>query len=98
VTAVLVAYGWDGFGIADQIWASLLVAIGIVLALGMVRVRGDIYYALVVVWALLGILLKRTADGAVAAPAVVVSAVVGIVLVSAVIVLQVARGTVYQKS
>ena len=42
----------------------------------------DVYYALVIDWALLGILLKRLSDDNMADQYIVAAAVVGLVLVS----------------
>src|SRR4030042_2082745 len=59
VTALLVAYKWNRFGISEQLWAVLMIGIGTVLALLVLFQRKDLFYALVVDWAVLGILIKR---------------------------------------
>jgi hypothetical protein len=60
ITITLVAYGWDGFGIAAETWAVLIVAVALVLTLLMLGIRKDIAYALVVIWALVGISVNQT--------------------------------------
>jgi hypothetical protein len=95
VTALLVSIGWDGFGFAEQYWAVALIAVGIVLALAMLLTRRDIYFALVVDWALLGIMLKRLAVANPAAHSVLVAAIVGLLLVSLAIGIQIIRNRVY---
>lgn len=96
VTALLVAYKWNRFGIRDEIWAIVMIGIGIVLGLLMLLSCKDIFYALVVDWAVLGILLKRTADSATAAKGVIVISIIGICLLTLGILAQIARRKVYQ--
>lgn len=59
VTAVLVHIGWDGFGITQELWMILILIVIFLITILMVITRRDIAYALVIVWALLGIVLKR---------------------------------------
>ena len=68
VTALLVYYKWDRFGISEQIWTIIMIVIGILLGLLMLFNRKDIFYTLVVDWAVLGILLKRMAVDSNASP------------------------------
>lgn len=60
ISLTLVAYGWDGFGIAPEIWAILIIAVALVLTMLMLGIRKDIAYALVVIWALIGISANQT--------------------------------------
>jgi hypothetical protein len=59
ITVFLVSIGWNGFGIADQIWTSIILLAGALI--GILRMRKDknIAYGLVLIWAYLGILLKH---------------------------------------
>lgn len=95
VTALLVFYKWGGFGVAGEIWAVLMIAVGVVLSALMLFRRRDIFYALVVDWAVLGIFLKRSADHSAASQVVAVGAVCALVLVSIGIVIQLARRKIY---
>ncbi|MFH0971787.1 MAG: tryptophan-rich sensory protein [Candidatus Micrarchaeota archaeon] len=63
ITVYLVSIRWDGFGIADFIWTSIILLIGAFI--GILRIRKDktIAYGLVLIWAYLGILLKHTSAG-----------------------------------
>jgi len=64
ITVFLVSIGWNGFGIADFIWTSIILLIGSLI--GALRMWKDknIAYGLVLVWAYLGILLKHlSTDG-----------------------------------
>jgi hypothetical protein len=96
VTALLVSYKWDRFGIPEEIWATVMIGIGIVLGLLILFTRGDIFYSLVVDWALLGILLKRTADTATPAKGVIIVSIIGICLLTLGILAQIARRKVYR--
>ena len=82
ITALLVSWNWDGFGLDPQLWTFLVMAVAVALAIIMLVSRRDVYYALVIDWALLGILLKRLSDDNMADQYVVAAAVVGLVLVS----------------
>jgi len=59
VTALLVEINWQGFGIDPGVWTILLLAIVTLLTCLMLINRKDIAYSLVILWALLGILIKR---------------------------------------
>lgn len=63
VTAYLVSIHWDGLGISDVMWTQLVISVGVLITLLALIMRRDIAYSLVVVWALLGIYLKRTTSG-----------------------------------
>ncbi len=59
ITVFLVSLGWNGFGIADFIWTSIVLLVGAII--GILRIKRDknIAYGLVLIWAYLGILLKH---------------------------------------
>lgn len=96
VTALLVAYRWTRFGMSEQFWAVIMIIVGIALAALMLFYRNDIFYALVVCWALVGILLKRIADMETPAGAVIVTVILGVCLLSLSILVQIARRRVYR--
>jgi hypothetical protein len=60
IALTLVASNWDGFGIMAETWAIIIVAVALVLTMLMLGIRRDIAYALVVVWALVGISVNQT--------------------------------------
>jgi hypothetical protein len=62
VTAVLVTIGWDGFGISEQIWTILVIIVAAIITLLILVTRRDYAYSAVIIWALLGIYIKRSAD------------------------------------
>ena len=96
VTALLVAHKWDRFGVSEQVWTIIMIAIAVGLALLMLFSRKDPFYALVVDWAILGILLKRAADSKTSAQGVVFAAICCICAVTLAIIIQVVRGKVYR--
>ncbi|PLX33624.1 MAG: hypothetical protein C0604_03295 [Clostridiales bacterium] len=84
VTAVLVTIGWQGFGFPDEFWTVIVIAAAIVLALISLNRFGDIPYALVVDWALAGIILKRYQTGGLEYIWIISAAAAGIFLISAI--------------
>lgn len=63
VTAVLVTEGWSGWGLSEELWTVLVIIVAVIITSLMLLLRKDIAYALVVVWAILGIWIKRTSVG-----------------------------------
>jgi hypothetical protein len=59
VTALMVSLNWTGFGLGDAYWAVSVIAAGTLITLAILFTRNDIPYSLVVVWAFLGIAVKR---------------------------------------
>jgi hypothetical protein len=76
ITAALVSLGWKGEPLPQAFWAVLMIGAGTILGLMMLFSRGDLFYALVVMWAFTGILVKRSQVGD--APSVVTAAASGI--------------------
>jgi len=59
VTAVLVTINWDGFGISEEIWTILVLIVATIITIIMLTKRKDYAYSAVIIWALIGIFLKR---------------------------------------
>jgi len=91
VTALLVDIGWDRFGLSEQFWAVLVIAVGIIIALLVIFTRNDMFYCLVVDWSLVGILLKRLEDINTPAQSIIITVITGIILVTLGIIIQLAR-------
>ena len=94
VTALLVYLNWNAFGLSEPFWAVAVIIVGIGITLGVLLTRKDIFYCLVVDWALLGILLKRLADSTHVQSVIVIS-IVGMALVTVGIIAQIIRKRVY---
>jgi hypothetical protein len=95
VTALLVDANWGMFGLGEQFWAVAVIIVGIGITLGMLFTRKDIYYCLVVDWALLGILLKRLSDVTVLDQSVVAVTIAGLVVITIGVIVQAARRKAY---
>jgi hypothetical protein len=94
VTALLVDMHWNTWGLGEQFWAVGVIIVGIAIALSVLFTRKDIYYCLVVDWALLGILIKRLSVLPLARSVVAVT-IVGMVLITAAVIAQLIRKKVY---
>ena len=62
VTAVLVTIDWDGFGLSEQIWTILVIVVATIITIMILITRKDYAYSAVIIWALLGIYIKRITD------------------------------------
>lgn len=60
VTALLVSAGWDGFGLDPRVWTVIVIAAGLAVGLALAFGRKAIAAPLVIVWAYVGIVIKRT--------------------------------------
>lgn len=58
-TALLVYLKWDGFGISQQIWAIIMIFVGLIISMAVTIKNNDIAYACVILWAYFGILYKH---------------------------------------
>lgn len=82
ITVLLVSLGWNGFGLADFIWTSIILLIGALI--GILRMCKDknMTYGLVLIWAYFGIFFKHLSgsgfDGKY--PSVILTAVICLLL------------------
>jgi len=89
VTEVLDYLNWNGFGIAPETWMLIILGAVFIIATLMNLIRRDIAYALVILWALIGIVVKQSDVALVAsatrwtAAAVAVTLAVGLFLPNA---------------
>lgn len=70
---VLTYLQWNGWGIAPEVWAVLMLVVGLGLAVTMGFVRRDIPFQMVLVWAFVGIAVKQAGTPLVANAAWVTS-------------------------
>lgn len=61
VVAALVSINWGGLGLSEVAWTVIMITIAIVLTVVNTFTRGDMGYALVIIWALGGIAVKQMA-------------------------------------
>jgi hypothetical protein len=85
VTAVLVVFGWNGFGLSQPFWTVLMISIAVMVNLLAVALKGDIWFAGVGMWALLGIYLKRTSLEVEPVQSVIITSIIGLILLAAAI-------------
>ncbi|MFA6706621.1 MAG: tryptophan-rich sensory protein [Sphaerochaetaceae bacterium] len=86
VTSNLVVVGWNGFGLPEAFWTVLVMIVAAAINVLAVLVHADYAYALVGIWAFLGIYLKRTMSTVEPVQSVIVMAIIGMVLMAAAIV------------
>lgn len=59
ITVLLVSLNWNGFNISDVIWTSIILLVGALIGIWRTIKDKNIVYALVLVWAYIGILIKH---------------------------------------
>jgi len=62
VTALLVHYNWNGFGISEEVWTIIMITVGaLIVSLTLYQLRNP-FIGLSVIWAFTGIIIKRQDD------------------------------------
>ena len=84
VTTLLIYYKWDGAGISEQTWAVIMIFAGTVIASLAIYSFRNPFIALSVLWAFIGILIKRKDDFR----SIVIACIVGMIIVTAVALVQ----------
>lgn len=93
VSAFLVNAGWSGGPFSEQLWTVAVVLIGAALTIAVVLTRADIGYGLVVIWAYVGIILKRSSAPPADDGSVIWAAAVGIgLIVAAMVIAELRKG------
>ena len=59
VTTFLVSVNWNGFGISDEVWTVIVLLVGFLIASAVIVRNRSISYALTIIWAYVGILMKH---------------------------------------
>jgi hypothetical protein len=95
-TALLVDARWNTFGLGEQFWTVAVIMVGAAIALTVIFQRKDIFFGLVVAWALTGILIKRFTVDPTPYYSVIITAVAGLILISVSIIAQIIKRRVYQ--
>ena len=91
-TAVLVDLGWKGGGLPEPVWTVVMIVVAIGMGVWFAWRQSDIFYALVVAWALAGIIGRRNSEAATAAyPGIVIAAAIGIGLLMILVIGKVLR-------
>ena len=78
VTALLVRYNWNGFGIPEEVWTIAMITAGTLIVVLTLLKLNNPFIGLVVVWAFAGIIINRHADYRIIA----LAALVGLLIVA----------------
>ena len=97
VTALLISINWDGFGVSEVIWTMIVIIVALIITLLMIITRKDVAYSLVVVWALLGIYIKRTDISYGIQNNIALTAAVSVILIILAIIIEVGMDTFIRK-
>jgi hypothetical protein len=60
VSVALYTLGWGGWGIAPEAWTVLVLIVGAALGIAMILTRGEVAYPLVIAWAFIGVVVRRS--------------------------------------
>jgi benzodiazapine receptor len=91
VSVTLVSVKWDGFGISQETWATLIIVIALLITLLVIASRKDVAYGLVIIWALLGIAVKQSGNQNIAMTTETSAVVIAIALAAAILVSRLRR-------
>lgn len=81
VTAVLVTFGVESFGLIAEIWTIAVIIVAVLITLLMLFIRKDVAYSAVVIWASYGIFLKQL-GGSLAVSITALIALIGLAIVT----------------
>ncbi len=81
ITDLLYFWNWQGWGIDPEFWAVIMLAAGTIVGAVVSLTRGDVAYALVLIWAFTGIAVKHSDTGSVATAAWLAAAITVIFMV-----------------
>jgi benzodiazapine receptor len=81
VSDVLYYVNWNGFGIAPEVWAALMIYVAGILTMVVAAVRSDAAFALVIAWAAAGIAVKQATTPLVAINAWILTVVAALAVV-----------------
>ena len=85
VSATAVSVNWDGFGINPETWAALIIIVALLITILVIATRKDIAYALVIIWALVGIAVKQSGNETIVLLTEVSAAIIAILVVATVL-------------
>ena len=91
VAVTLVSINWDGFGISAETWAALIVVVALIITLLVVATRKDVAYALVIIWALVGIAVKQSGNPTIVLLTETSAVIVAIALLAAILIAKLRR-------
>jgi hypothetical protein len=81
ITSTLEYVNWGGWGISEQSWAVIMLAVAVVLAFLVALTRRDVAYILVFVWAFIGIGVEQSGATTVVTAAWIAAALLAVLAV-----------------
>lgn len=81
ISGALYVLQWNGWGIAPQIWATIMIIVAGFLAIIMLLRRRDYVFAAVIIWALIGIAVKFSAFPVMLWAVIVTTCCIGVVAI-----------------
>ena len=91
VSVTLVSLNWDGFGISQETWATIIVIIALLISILVLVTRKDIAYGLVIIWAFVGISVGQSGNQNIVTLTQAGAIIVLITLVSSIIITKLRR-------
>ena len=91
VTAVLVHVGWNRFGASQELWTVVVLIAAALITLAVLFTRNDLFFALVILWAFFGILIKRLAVDSPPSRAIIATLAVSMAVIGVVLLLRIPR-------
>lgn len=82
VAVALTAINWDGWGLGDVTWAVLVIVVALIITLAVIITRRDVAYSLVLVWALVGIIVKQIENQSIVMTAGISAAIILVALLA----------------
>jgi len=81
VSSTLYFLGWDGWGLAPQAWAAIMIGVATLVGVLVFLTRRDFAFVLVLIWAFIGIALKHQDTALVMGAAWMMTAVLALMLI-----------------
>lgn len=91
VATTLVSLNWDGFGVSPETWAAVVLAVALTITVIMLVTRKDVAYALVIIWALVGIGVRQSGNQTIVMLTDAGAVIVAVVLIAVVLVTKLRR-------
>jgi hypothetical protein len=88
---VFIKYNWNGAGISEDVWASVMISAATIIAVIVLFTRKDVFFALVVIWAFSGIIYRQMGNEITFYSSILFTAFAGVFLIAASIIFQSVR-------
>jgi len=91
VAVTLVSVNWGGFGLDSLVWSTLVIIVALFITLIVLATRKDVAYALVIIWALVGISVKQSENQTVVMLTQMSAVIIAITLVAVIFLVTIKR-------